>query len=112
MVPVARFAIRRSPANRDRDTLTAIAVLLECGAGATNTAIFKGTASRRFRKDYWAIRLDGRRSPLPRSGFVQYNPVGYILSAIKDAEDIKLKARKQMTEERAQRTLQEAKARF
>ena len=65
-MPVARFAIRRSPANRDRATLTAIAVLLECGAGARYTATFKETASRRFRKNYWAIRLDGRRSPLPR----------------------------------------------
>jgi hypothetical protein len=65
MVPVARFAIRRSPANRDRDTLTAIAVLLVGGAGARYTAIFKETASRSFRKNYWTIKLDGRWSPLP-----------------------------------------------
>ena len=37
----------------------------------SNTATFREPASSRFRKSYWPIRLDGRLSPLPRSGFVQ-----------------------------------------
>ena len=41
-----------------------------CGR-CDNTDTFKEPASRRFRKDYWTTRLDGRLSPLPRSGFVQ-----------------------------------------
>jgi multimeric flavodoxin WrbA len=43
---------------------------------------------------------------------LKYNPVGYVLSAMKDAEDEKMKARRAMIEERVERSAQASKTRL
>jgi hypothetical protein len=42
----------------------------------------------------------------------RYNPVGYVLSANKDAEDEKLQRRRRMTEDRAMRMQRQASTRI
>jgi hypothetical protein len=55
--------------------------------------------------------IAGRLSELTQPGH-RYNPVGYVLSANKDAEDEKLQRRRRMTEDRAFRLQRQANTRI